>query len=147
MLKKNRYEFCEENVIDEKTIAAYGLPWLKQPAHIFFNHQTFHHAHQHNSLTAHPSAQIDSDNDKNTLNRRNSNDRIVSPTVKPYSPNSAAMPYYKNSAFKPVLGTHRAQLFNENVFNPSLLSTSVSPVQSSRIEEPTDSNYNHDNDL
>ncbi|XP_055314959.1 GATA zinc finger domain-containing protein 7 [Sitodiplosis mosellana] len=127
--------------------SAYGLPWLKQPAHIFFNHQTFHHAHQHNGLSTLPSAQVDGDNDKSTLNRRNSNDRIVSPTVKPYSPNSAAMPYYKNSAFKPVLGTHRTQLFNENVFNPSILATSVSPVQNSRIEEPTDSNYNHDNEL
>ncbi|XP_031631305.1 probable cyclin-dependent serine/threonine-protein kinase DDB_G0292550 [Contarinia nasturtii] len=127
--------------------SAYGLPWLKQPAHIFFNHQTFHHNHQHNSLNTLPSSQVDGDNDKSTLNRRNSSDRIVSPTVKPYSPNATAMPYYKNSAFKPVLGTHRAQLFNENVFNSSLLGASVSPVQNNRIDEPNESNFNNENEL
>lgn len=133
--------------IVNKLITAYGLPWLKQPAHIFFNHQTFHHAHQHNSLNAHPPSQVDNDNDKNCLNRRNSTERIVTPAVKPYSPTTSAMSYYKNSAFKPVLGTHRSQLFNENVFNSSLLGTSVSPVQNSRIEEPTDSNFNNENEL
>lgn len=94
-----------------------------------------------------PSSQVDGDNEKNNLNRRNSTDRIVSPTVKPYSPNSSAMPYYKNSAFKPVLGTHRAQLFNENVFNSSLLGASVSPVQNpNRIDESTD-NFGNENEL
>lgn len=126
---------------------AYGLPWLKQPAHIFFNHQTFQQAHQHNSLNSHPSSQVDTDNDKNSLNRRSSTDRIVSPVVKPYPPTSAAMSYYKNSAFKPVLGAHRSQLFNENVFNSSLLGASVSPIQNNRIEEPIDSNYSNDIEL
>lgn len=124
------------------------MPWLKQPAHIFFNHQTFHHSHQHNSLNTLSASQVDTDNDKNNLNRRNSTDRIVSPsTIKPYSQNSSAMSYYKNSAFKPVLGTHRAQLFNENVFNSSLLNASASPIQSNRIDEPIDSNFNNENEL
>lgn len=125
-------------------ISAYGLPWLKQPAHIFFNHQTFHHAHQHNNLNSIPTSQVDGDSEKNNLNRRNSTDRIVSPTVKPYSPTSASMPYYKNSAFKPVLGAHRAQLFNENVFN---LGASVSPVQNSRVDDPNEANFTSEHDL
>lgn len=123
------------------------MPWLKQPAHIFFNHQTFHHAHQHNNLNTIPSSQVDGDSDKNILGRRNSTDRIVSPTIKPYSPNSSTMPYYKNSAFKPVLGTHRAQLFNENVFNSTLLGASVSPGQNPRIDELTDNTFNNENEL
>lgn len=129
---------------------AYGLPWLKQPAHIFFNHQSFHHAHQHGGggLNPHPSSQVDSDNEKNNLNRRNSTDRIVSPTIKSYPPTSTAMPYYKNSAFKPVLGAHRSQLFNETVFNSTLLTAGpTSPISNNRIDEPADTNFNNENEL
>lgn len=129
--------------------AAYGLPWLKQPAHIFFNHQSFHHAHQHSGLNApHPSSQVDGDNEKNNLNRRNSTDRIQSPTIKSYPPTSTAMPYYKNSAFKPVLGAHRSQLFNETVFNSTLLTAApTSPIPNNRIDEPADTNFNNENEL
>lgn len=129
---------------------AYTLPWLKQPsAHIFFNHQPFQHAHQQNSLNSAASTQIDAaDSDKTggSCRRSNNNDRIVSPTVKPYSPTSSAMQYYKNSAFKPVLGTHRAQLFNENVLSPSILTSSANLVQNNRADPTITSNYSNNNE-
>lgn len=111
---------------------AYTLPWLKQPAaHIFFNHhQTFNHSHQQNNINS--TSHSDAENDKNASIRRNSCDKIVSPT---------AIPYYKNSAFKPVLGAHRSQLFNGNLFNSSLLgTTSIGPEQNNRIDDSDHSN-------
>lgn len=136
-----------------RQISAYGLPWLKQPsAHIFFNHQSsFHHGHQPNNFntttsSSSSSTQLDPDtNSKGSSSRRNSHDRIVSPAAKPYSPNSASMQYYKNSAFRPVLASHRAQLFNENVFNASILT--ANSASNNRCDESTASNFNNDNEL
>lgn len=98
----------------------YTLPWLKQPtAQIFFNHhQTFHHNQQQNNLS--PTTPSDADNDKNATMR----------------------PYYKSSAFKPVLGAHRTPLFNENLFNSPLLGSALPLDPNSRIvdiNESTDS--------
>lgn len=106
--------------------SGYTLPWLKQPtAQIFFNHhQTFHHNQQPNNLGS--TTPSESENDKNIAIRRNSCDRIVPP---------AAFPFYKSSAFKPVLGAHRSQLFNDNLFNPSLLSSSLPPEPNSRVQD------------
>lgn len=87
---------------------------------------------------------MDAETDKVLTNRRNSNERIVSPAAKPYSPNSSAMQHYKNSAFRPVLASHRAQLFNENVFNSSILGSTAVP--GNRIDESTASNFNNDNE-
>lgn len=89
---------------------------------------------------------MESESDKNATNRRNSNDRIVSPAAtKPYSPNSSAMQYYKNSAFRPVFG-HRAQLFNENVFNSSILGSTASTASGNPIDDSAASNFNNDNE-
>lgn len=51
-------------------------------------------------------------------------------------------PYYKSSAFKPVLGAHRTPLFNENLFNSPLLGSALPLDPNSRIvdiNESTDS--------
>lgn len=116
-------------------VVGYTLPWLKQPtAQIFFNpHQTFHHAQQQNSLSS--VSPTDTDNDKNSTLRRNSCERIVPPTN---------LPYYKSSAFKPVLGTHRSPLFNDHLFSSSVLGSSLPPEPNSRLDDAT---VSIDNDL
>lgn len=114
----------------------YTLPWLKQPtAQIFFNpHQTFHHAQPQNSLNS--ASPTDADNDKNASLRRNSCERIAPPT---------ALPYYKSSAFKPVLGAHRTPLFNDHLFGGSVLGSSLPPEPNTLRSDDADTAT--DNDL